>query len=613
MRRDSDDSLFVLDEPVPLWVSVAALQCRLRGLFASLPLHRAAAESLHCIADLLGADYAVSHARFGPQLLSEEWSRPEFALSESLREQVNTAMIEATEADQACCRRISSEAGETAVVAAVLHGEGSETAGSAGFVFADCDRAHAYEVLVQVESLVGFVALLLTERSRGPDASGTRNLPLGNAAQPLRLFLQLVAELSTRHAVDQIAVGVVDGHHVRVALVNNQTDVRQANPGVRAIRDAMGECLDIGRPITLSTEPAGSEYRLHAEWLKHRGGGSVATLPLDIDGQVVAIVALAAGDPLALRPELLGSIMREISAYAALVPVARLATRSWWIHTRDALSNHWNRIYGNRRRFVSLGTLSLLAIGWLVFGTLPYRLTVPAEVRAIDRRVVSCPRDGILAEIYVRPGDQVRADELLAELDSHDDTLIKAELDSQVMALNAQIDKALAEHDGGQLRVLEAQRDGVIAQSAVVARRIAQARIRAPQAAVILAGELREKLGARLAMGDKMFDLARYDGAQVEMRITEHLVLEAKRIESATFLPAAAPDTEHILGPVRIAPASRVVDGKNIFLAEADANGTMADLPPGTEGFVVLEVGRRPAWWLLTHRMLDWLRLNFWV
>ena len=30
-------------------------------------------------------------------------------------------------------------------------------------------------------------------------------------------------------------------------------------------------------------------------------------------------------------------------------------------------------------------------------------------------------------------------------------------------------------------------------------------------------------------------------------------------------------------------------------------------------GFAVLDVGSRPAWWLLSHRFLGWLRLNFWV
>lgn len=613
MVENLDDPLFVIDEAPPLWVSVAALQCRMRELFATMPLHRAVAESVLHIGSLLEAEYAVMHARFGAQLLSEEWARPEFALSDSLREQVNAAMMEATQADAARCVRLGGEAGERAVVAAILYGDSAEQAGCAGFVFSDCTRAHAYELLVQIEALVGFLALLLTERARGAVAGAVGPAALSNANEPLRLLLQLVAEVSSRHALDQVAVGVVDGHDVRVALVNNETDIRQANPGVRVIRDAMAECLDHGAPIIRSAEPTDSEFRLHGAWLGRRGSGAVASLPLKIDERIVAIVAMASRDPAALRPELLGVILREMSSYAALLPVARLATRSLWRHARDALAALVVTICGHRRRFLLSSASILLAAGWLAFGTLPYSITVPAIVRAVDRRIVSCPRDGILADLYVRPGDQVRAGQMLAELDSHDDTLAKAELDAQLMALDAKIDQALGEHDSGALRVLEAQRGGIVSQAAIVARRIEQARIRAPQDAVVLAGELREKLGARLAMGDGMFELARYDGAQVEVRIPEHQVLEARQLQRIVFRAAAAPETEHVLAQLRMAPATRVVDGKNVFVAEATAAATMAGLPPGMEGFAVIDVGARPAWWMLCHRALDWMRLNFWV
>jgi hypothetical protein len=607
------DSLLAVDDPAPLWVSSAALQCRIRGLFTSLALHRATSESLQQIAEQLGADYGVVHARFGPQLVSEEWCRSAFTLSESIREQVNSVMMEAAEADQARCVRLTDGADQRAVVAAILYGDGAEQAGSAGFVFSDCDRAHAYEVLVQVESLVGYLALLMTERGRAPAGKGGHMPIPANAGEPLKLLLQLVADISSRNCLDQIAVGVVEGHAVRVALVNNETDIRQVNPGVRAIRDAMGECLDAGMPIVLTTDPSQSVYRLHAMWLTQRGGGSVATIPLEIEGKIVAVVAIAAADPSGIRPETLGAIMRELGSYAALLPVARLATRSLAVHAYDSLRSRWQRIRNKRKGLIAMATVSALAAGWLAFGTLTYRITVPATVRAIDRRIVSCPRDGVLADLYVRPGDQVAAGQILAELDSHDDTLAQADLEAQVLAVDAKIDQALGNHDTASLRVLEAQRNGLLAQRALIARRVEQARVRAAKDSIVLSGELKEKIGARLSMGDAMFELARYDGAEIEIFVPEQQVLDARQVRSAVFLAAASPDVEHSLANVRIAPASRVVNGKNVFVGEAETGSSMAGMPPGMEGYAVIDVGPRPAWWLVSHRILDWLRLNFWV
>lgn len=419
--------------------------------------------------------------------------------------------------------------------------------------------------------------------------------------------------MRARHQLDQVGIGVVAGQHVRVALVNDVVDLRPSNPGVRAIRDAMVECLDCGEPIRVAGDGSGTEFRLHAVWRHQRGGGVVGSVPLLVDDRIVAIVTVAAASDAALSEKTLQALRDELVKYAPLLPIARLAVRSWRQHTLDLVAGWWQRQRRRGRSGLLIGGVVAAAFGWLSFGTIPYRLTVPCVVKAVDRRVVSSPRGGVLSELYVRPGDQVTHGQLLAELDSHDDALTKAELEAEVMSLDAQIDLALGEGDSGKLRVLEAQRDSVLAKISVVAQRIEHAQVRAPIDGVVLSGELREKLGARLAMGESMFELARYDGATVEMRVPETQVLLAGEARSATFVAAATPDIEHELRGFRLSPASSVVDGHNVFLAEAGVAETIGSLPPGMEGFALLDVGPRRAIWVLTHRAVDWLRLNFWL
>lgn len=617
MNKDktaADDTLFVLADPEPGWVGVSSLQCRLRELFDSKAKHRAAAAAIEEIGTLLDADYAVMHARFGVQPLSEEWSRADFALSESLREQVNHAMMSTSDSEEPVCIRLSGRQGDVAVIAAVLYGEGGEQAGSVGLVFRDSGRAHAYEMLAQFESLAGFLALLLTDASQTRTTrGGPETMDLGESVKPLRLLVQLVADLVNRYELDQAAVGTVDGKQVRVALVNNELDLRPSNPGVRVIQDAMTECLDSRSPIQLSEGGRGPKFRLHDAWRRARGGGVVASVPLMIDGEVTAIVSLAASREDAVTSDILRRIQSELQNYTSLLPMARLATRSLTSHIRDTLRGLWMRQSNRRRRSGLVAALSLACCAWLAFGTLPYRLTVPCVVAAKDRRVVSCPRDGVLSELYVRPGDQVMRGQLLAELDSHEDVLMRSELEAEVLSLDAKTDVAMGEFDSGKLRVLEAQREGLLSKIAIVTRRIELARIRAPRDGVITAGELRERLGARLAMGEALFELARYDGARVEMRIPERSVLLARDTVAQTFVASAAPDVDHELSDFHLGPASTVHDGKNVFVAEADLSGTIEGLPPGMEGYVVLDVGRRRAAWVLTHRILDWMRLNFWL
>ena len=51
------------------------------------------------------------------------------------------------------------------------------------------------------------------------------------------------------------------------------------------------------------------------------------------------------------------------------------------------------------------------------------------------------------------------------------------------------------------------------------------------------------------------------------------------------------------------------------MVVEGDTELSVGDgsLLPGMEGVVYMDLGERNAWWVLTHRITDWLRLRFWI
>ena len=52
---------------------------------------------------------------------------------------------------------------------------------------------------------------------------------------------------------------------------------------------------------------------------------------------------------------------------------------------------------------------------------------------------------------------------------------------------------------------------------------------------------------------------------------------------------------------------------RNVFLGEATVPIDLAQLPPGMEGTARIDAGARSSFWVLSHRLTDWLRLNFWL
>ncbi|MCR9245972.1 MAG: efflux RND transporter periplasmic adaptor subunit [bacterium] len=599
-------------------ISLTALQCELRALFANRPTNRALLEVLQRIGSGLGAAYAVVHARLGVHLLSEEWQPPGNSLDNDAREFVNSTLWEAISAEEAMCTRVPGD-DNAVLITAVMYDRDIEPSGGAALVIQNCDKARALQVLAQLEGILGYLSLLIG----GTDSDGQRLAerrsiePHSAASHPIRLAYSLISDLEARYGFDLTAIGFVDGQRIEVTAISGVDDLRPANPGVGILKSAMEECLDRGSPVThlgIDDPQSTDDCRLHAQWSAETNGNPVASFPLVCMDEVVAIVSFSQGAGTKLTREQVQLIAEEVSGYAALVPLTRAASRSVARHAVDSLRSTASNLLapGKRRNLAVIIGLFLIGI-WLAFGTMTYTFTVPCVVKATDRRTIACPRTGVLTELFVQPGERVRSGQLLAALDANDDFLRRAELSAEIESLEALVDHAIATRDSGQLRIHEAKKHSLLAQLAIVDERIGQAQIRAPQDGLILEGDLRERLGGRIKMGDKLFELARYDQASISLQIPERLVLSAHECRIAEFAPTARPNTIYHVNELRIAPASTVIDGSNVFLGEGTVPIDLDELPPGMEGSARIDAGDHSPWWVLTHRVTDWLRLNFWL
>jgi len=597
--------------------SLSALQCELRALFADRPTNRALAEALQHIGRRLGAIYAVVHTRLGVHVLSEEWSTDDERIDTDDRDRINQALWESVSTEEARCVRLRAEKQSPLLATVVMYDQGAEPSGGAAIVIPPTDRSRVLQVMAQLEGILGYVSLLFDQGTGERRAAERRDLKQTDEANhPVRLAYAILADLEARYGLELAAVGFVHGDRVRVAAMSGVDDLRDANPGVMTIRTAMEECLDRGEPIVYAGLDKGEQddCRLHAQWSQRSHNNPVASLPLVCMGETVAVVSMSQGGGSKLTRDQVVLMAEELSGYAALVPLSLTANRSLLAHAADDVRRSFRRL--RRRgplRMIATIALTLGAIGWLAFGTLPHTFTVPCIVKASDRRTIACPRAGVLAELFVRPGDRVREGQLLAAIDASDDFLQRAELNAEIESLTALIDQAVANREAGEVRVNEAKKRSLEAQLAIVDASIAQAQIRAPHDGLILDGDLRERLGSRLELGVPLFELARYDRASIELRIPERFVLAARGGVQAEFAPAAEPDRTYPLGDLRIAPSSAIVDERNVFLGEADVQIDLGMLPPGMEGTAHIDAGPRSSWWVLTHRVTNWMHLNFWL
>lgn len=624
--------------------SVTTLQVELRNLFRAVPPYVALRESLELIGEYIGATYTAMHAMLGDQMLSEEWVRPGFEPGQRLRETINEVMFDSMATGSARCVRLGSDPdAATAIMGASLFDETLEPAGGATILIGPCDRDRALEALAWFEAIIGFVSVLATGGGNAPakreDDADDQPSPLEAtpeiASHPMRLAFELVSRLQNKHGLAQVAIGFVSNParertagqaqstDVEVVAAVGLDEVRASNPGVKRIRAAMEECLDRGEAVVCAARtetedeelPPEDDCRLHAQWSAHIGGDPVGSFPLQFRGETVAVVSVRQSAARGLRRASLQMFAGELQEFAPLVPLARLAHRSVTRHTFDTVRSRFDRLVGKgRRKLAVYAAFCMLVVAGLTLGSIPYSLTVPCSVVPMESRVVSSPREGILLETFVRPGDVVTEGQLLARLDAREDQLRVGEFEAQLRALEAEADRALAEGDAGTLRVLQSRTRSVEAELSVTRLRISQAEIRAPIGGKVLTGDLRDRRGGRVAMGETLLQVSGDEQLRIELRIPEAHLAEVDDEAVVHFSPNANPDAQIEVGSVRVLPVSQVVGGQNVFLAESAAfDAGDSGLLPGMEGNAHVDLGWRQALWVFTHRVTDWMHLRFWL
>ena len=163
------------------------------------------------------------------------------------------------------------------------------------------------------------------------------------------------------------------------------------------------------------------------------------------------------------------------------------------------------------------------------------------------------------------------------------------------------------------MRVAEALAAQAAARLQQVRARLAQSGVRAPFAAVVVEGDLQEKIGAPVRSGDPLVHLARLEGLHVRCEVDERDVHEIEVGQTGEVAFASRPGKRFAFTVSRIEPQARPRPDGNVFEVYGELRGGEADWRrPGMSGVAKINIERRNLFWIFTHRTTDWLRMRLW-
>lgn len=361
---------------------------------------------------------------------------------------------------------------------------------------------------------------------------------------------------------------------------------------------AMDEALDQARLLVCPGPPA-QRAVLVAHDLQRRAGQAqaVMTVPLARGGAALGALLVEFGDaPAADASRRLLAIATVAAPWLALLDRQRPgALRRALVATGLVRpTGIAGRPTTARRGVQAAAAAAALVVAAAVLVPVDVSVSAPARIEGEVQRTVAAPIRGYLKSVKVRPGDSVRAGDLLAELGDRDLELERMKLKSELAQHEAGASAAMARGDRGAMAVAQARVAEARSRLGLVEHQLEQILLRAPIDGVLIQGDLWQQIGAPIDRGQSMFVVAPSDRHRVVVELDERDLRRVYAGQPGRLALSALPWDTLPLALVRIAPAATALDGRNVFELEARIAPGAGTVRPGLRGVVHLEAGRAP-------------------
>lgn len=428
--------------------------------------------------------------------------------------------------------------------------------------------------------------------------------------------MALCNELTTRYELERASVGVLRGRHIKLVAMSQTEHINRRMTLVQRIEAAMEESLDQDSELVYpSSEEAPVAVRMTQQLANEFGPSAVCSLPIRRGDAVEGVITLE-------RPaERLFTLdeLRQLRIMVDLITprlVERFEQDRWFgARLADSTRRTLALAVGPQYTYVKLAAIALLGLlAFMIFVKGPDRVEAPFTIETITKQVVPAPYDGFIKHVNVEPGDRVAADQtVLATLDTQELEAKLAELRAQWATHRKEADIARQERKESQVQIADARAQQVRSQMDSVMLQLSQAQLVSPQAGIVIAGDLKSKLGAPVSRGDVLFEVAPPESLRAELHVPDRRIGDVRVGDQGELATASHPDQPIHFVVEQIFPVAEVIDDHNVFRVKVRLDASEPWVFPGVEGVAKVDVGRQPYGVLWTRDAWNWVRMQLWI
>jgi multidrug resistance efflux pump len=430
------------------------------------------------------------------------------------------------------------------------------------------------------------------------------------AAATLSLVNGLTAQWQLLHA----SLGWVSYGQIKVVAISHLDRFERNASDTQRIAAALIPAVILGQEVWWSADESHDDTDALTILAQNLGTNSIALVPIpDAQGISQAVLLLAfAGDA---KPRNLDTLQLALELIQPRLSDLYAQSLSIQRRTLQHLRNATERLFGPEHALLKLSSILFILLAlYLTFGTWYYRVDASAQFNTDATRLISAQFDGRIDQVYATAGDFVEADSLLFSLDTRELLQQRNELSAEITKTSTEMNKFRADGLLAETEIANSRLEQVNAKADRIDSYLAQAVSTAPFDGVIVEGEKKDLIGAPVKKGDRIFRIAKVEGLFVTLMVSEK---EMRHIHPQAYGEIALLSQPSYNIPIRVNSVIPVAQVKgqegNQFMIKADLlEEPQAWWRPGMTGLARIDVGDKNVAWVLTHRVVDRLRLLLW-
>ncbi len=428
--------------------------------------------------------------------------------------------------------------------------------------------------------------------------------------------LTLVNGVTSAWTLAQASLGWVDGGHTEVVAISHLDRFERNSRQTQLTESALSAAVLQGHEVWWPASDSGDlDNPSMADFAQEMQVERAVAIPIrDAQGITHAVLLLAFANGMPVDPDLnhLQLALELIQPRLSDLRLRSLSPQRRLTHSLHALSES---VFGPEHGTFKL--VALLVVGlllYVVFGSWNYRVDANAQLNTEATRLISAQFDGRIDQVHATAGDLVKEGALLVSLDTRELEQQHSELAAEISRSETEVNKNRAEGHLAETEIAQARLEQSLAKDQRIENYLQQAQSKAPFEGVIVEGERKDLLGAPVKKGDRIFKLAKIEGLYATLMVSERQMRHIRA--GATGEVALLSHADHNI-PIRVNSVIPVAQVKgqegNQFMITAELLETpQAWWRPGMTGLARIDVGDKSIVWILTHRVVDNLRLMLW-